>query len=203
MVLTAIVHVFRAVCRLTSVLLVFNLPHDPEHTDSGVGITKQPSVPTDIMVVHISSHTIRIWVHNPFPLVLLKLTSNPENWAMKNEKGGSQKWISGNIICAFCSIFLSCFAVSTGDPALFLLPILSQCSSAGTSFISKALMKNKGMVGMSLPVSENNGSLIFYFFFFLDNKRKPQKEKNGHQPRNRVGENVYGCWQTYCAAFPC
>ena len=79
MVLTAIVHVLKAVCRLTSVLLVFNLPNDPQHTDPGVGIIKQLSSPMDIMVVHISSHTIRIWVHNPLPLVLLKLTSSPEN----------------------------------------------------------------------------------------------------------------------------
>lgn len=79
MVFTAIVHVLRAVCRLTTVLLVFNLPKDPEHTDPGVGIIKQVSSPTDIMVVHISSHTSRIWVHNPLWLVLLKLTSSPEN----------------------------------------------------------------------------------------------------------------------------
>lgn len=79
MVFTAIVHVLRAVCRLTTVLLVFNLPKDPEHTDPGVGIIKQVSSPTDIMVVHISSHTSRIWVHNPLRLVLLKLTSSPEN----------------------------------------------------------------------------------------------------------------------------
>lgn len=90
MVLTATVHGLRAVCRLTSVFLVFNLPDDPKHTDPGVGIIKQLSSPMNITVGHISSHTIRICVHNPLPLVLLKLTSSPESCAMKNQKGGSQ-----------------------------------------------------------------------------------------------------------------
>lgn len=123
-------------------------------------------------------------------------------WKLSHEK--SEGWFTvrlfGTIICAFCSISLSCSAASTGDPALFLLLMLSQCSSAGTGCISKTLMKNKGMVGMSHCLFLWT---IEVWFFFLDNKRKPQKEKNGHQPRNRVGENVYGCWQIYCAAFPC
>lgn len=74
MVLTAIVHILRAVCRL-----FFNCPNNPEHTDPDVGIIKLLLSPTDMMVVCISSHTIRIWVYNLLLLILLKLTSSPES----------------------------------------------------------------------------------------------------------------------------
>lgn len=186
MALTVIVHVFRAVCRLTSVLLFSNLPHDHEHKDPGVGITKQLSSPTDVMVEHISSHTIRTWVHNPFPLVLLKLTSKSENWAMKNQKGGSQKWISGNTIYAFCSIPLPCSAVSNGDPAPFLLPILSQCSSGGTGFISKTWIKNKGMVGTSHCLFLR--TMEVWFFFFWTTKENLKKRKTDTSQETGWGE---------------
>lgn len=149
MVLTATVLVLRAVCKLTSVLLFFNLPNDPEHTDPGVGIIKQ-------FVISHGHHSSTYF--QPYHQDLgtqLSPVGPPEAyiqpWKLSHEK--SEGWfitrIFGTIICAFCPIALSCSAAPTADPAPFLLPVLSQCTSAGSGCISKTLMKNKGMVGMS------------------------------------------------------
>jgi len=118
MILTATVHVLRAVLRLTSVLLVFNLPNDPEQTDSGVGITTQSSSPTGTMTVRISSHTIRAWVHRPLLLLLLNLTSSHEK-----SKGWFIITTFGTTVCAFCPIPLSCC-----NPLLILPRSSSPCS---------------------------------------------------------------------------
>lgn len=163
---------------------------------------KQSSSLTDIMVVRISSRTISSWVQNP---PVGHPDSHIQPCKLSHKKVGQLIVKAfGNFICAFCPIPLSRPAVLTAVPSLILLPHTLSIHLSRHSLHIQDLNEEQGYGGnVTIPVSVNNCSLILVFFSFLDNKRKLQNEKNGHQPRNGVGENVYGCWQIYCAAFPC